>query len=148
MPAPEKFSDYLSIFAVFISSISLYISWRNFRRDRSHLKIKLDFKVHPGRGSEYLVNIVNDGGRTTTVTKVFARLKSKKRYPVFDGPTPLGETQSKEISVPMAGFKSLLHPLGIRAFEVEDSTGKVYRTRTWKLWYHIRKKWSPEIDGF
>ena len=45
MPSPEKFSDYLSIFAVLISSLSLYLSWRNFRRDRSHLKIKLDFKV-------------------------------------------------------------------------------------------------------
>lgn len=138
MPLPEKFSDYLAILALLISSASFYLSWRNYHRDTSRLKIRLDFRTHSGRGNEYLVNVTNVGRRTTTISKVYARLKDKKRFPVFDSSTPLGETQSKEISVPMAGFNDE-HPLYIRVFEVEDTTGKVYKAPTWKLWWQIRK---------
>ena len=144
---PEKFSDYLSIIAVFLSAMSLYISYRNYRRDTSRLKVVLGFEVHPGRGSNYTVRITNVGRRPSSITSVYARLKNRKRYPVYDGTTLLAETQYKDISVPMAGFRNE-HPLYISAFEVEDTNGNVYKARTWRLWWHIHKVWKPESpDG-
>ena len=135
---PEKFSDYLSIIAVILSATSLYISYQNYRRDTSRLKVKLDFDVTPGRGSKYTVRVANVGRRPASIVKVYARLKNGERYPVFDTLTLLAETQFKDVSVPMAGFRDK-HPLYIRAFEVEDTTGKVYKARTWTLWWQIRK---------
>jgi hypothetical protein len=145
MFTPEKFSDYLSILAVILSATSLYISYRNYRRDVSHLKILLGFEVHPGRGCNYTIKITNVGRRPASITWVYARLKNGKRFPVFDATTLLAETQFKDLTVPMAGFQNV-HPLYIRAFEVEDTTGKTYKARTWKLWWHIRNVWKPEID--
>jgi len=131
--------------ALIVSCASFILSWRNFRRDASRLKIKLDFEVYPGYGSSYTVRITNVGRRPSSITSVYARLKNGKRYPVYEGTTLLAETQFKDLSVPMAGFQNE-HPLYIRAFEVEDTTGKVYKARTWTLWWHIRKVWKPEMD--
>lgn len=139
---PEKFSDYLSILAVLLSVTSLYISWRNFHRDSSRLKVMLEFEVFPGSGSSYTVRMINVGRRPASVIRVYARLKNGKRYPVMDTTTLLAETQFKDLSVPMAGFRNE-YPLYITAFEVEDSTGKTYKARTWKLWWRIRKIWKP-----
>lgn len=131
--------------ALIVSCASFYLSWQNFRRDTSRLKINLEFDVHPERGSNYTVKIINAGRRPAAISKVYARLKNKKCYSVMDTATLLAETQFKNLSVPMAGFPNK-HPLDIIAFEVEDTTGKVYKARTWKLWWHIRKIWNPEID--
>ena len=143
---PEKFSDYLSILAVILSAISLYISYRNYRRDTSRLKINLSYEMDLAHGSSYTVRMINVGRRPASIIRVYARLKDGKRYPVMDATTLLAETQFKDLYVPMAGFRNE-HPLYIRAFEVEDTTGKVYKARTWKLWWHIRKIWKPEIAG-
>lgn len=145
---PEKFSDYIATVALLFSCASLYLSWRNFDRDASRLKIRLDFEIQPGLGSMYIVRFTNAGRRPSTVIKVHARLKNGKRYPVFDAPTRLEETQFKELTVPVAKFGALPHPLHITVFEVEDSAGKIYQAYTWKLWRHIRKVWKPGIDGF
>lgn len=131
--------------ALIVSCASFFLSWRNFRRDASRLAIKLGFEVHPGRGSNYTVRITNIGRRPASIAKVYARLKNGNRYPVFDTTTLLTETQFKDLTVPMAGFRDE-HPLYIRALEVEDTTGKVYKARTWKLWWQIRKIWKPEFD--
>lgn len=131
--------------ALIVSCASLILSWRNFRRDSSRLKISLDFEVHPGRGSNYTVKITNVGRRPASIANVYARLRNGKRYPVFEMTTPLAETQFKDLTVPMAGFRNE-HPLYIKAFEVEDTTGKVYKARTWKLWWHIHRIWKPEMD--
>lgn len=131
--------------ALIVSCASFYLSWRNYRRDSSRLKINLEFDVNPGRGSAYTVRMINVGRRPASITRVYARLKNGKRYPVMDTTTVLAETQFKDLSVPMAGFRNE-HPLYITAFEVEDTTGKVYKARTWKLWWHIRKIWKPEMD--
>jgi hypothetical protein len=131
--------------ALIVSCASFYLSWRNYRRDSSRLKINLEFDVNPGRGSAYTVRMINVGRRPASITRVYARLKNGKRYPVMDTTTVLAETQFKDLSVPMAGFRNE-HPLYIIAFEVEDTTGKVYKARTWKLWWHIRKIWKPEMD--
>lgn len=131
--------------ALIVSCASFILSLRNFRRDVSRLKVILGFEVHPGRGSAYTVRITNVGRRPASVTKVYAHHKDGNRYPVSDATTLLTETQFRDLTVPMAGFQDD-HPLDIRAFEVEDTSGKVYIARTRKLWWRIRKIWKPEFD--
>lgn len=131
--------------ALVVSISSFILSWRNFQRDTSRLKVQLSYEVQHGRGSGYMVRITNVGRRPASVTGVYARIKNGKRYPVMDTTTLLAETQFKDLSVPMAGFGNE-HPLYIKAFEVEDSSGKLYKAQTWKLWWQIRKIWKPEID--
>ena len=142
--------DWLTIgfssIALIFSFASLILAWRNFRRDASRLKINIRYKVHPWQGGIYTVRITNIGRRPASLTHVYARYKNGKRYPVMDIPTQLEETQFKDLSVEMAGFHND-HPLSIRAFEVEDSTGKVYKAHTWKLWWQLRKIRKPVMDS-
>lgn len=138
MPAPVEFSDYFSIAAILISAASLYLSYRNYRRDTSRLKILTRFEASAAHGCLYTLTMVNVGRRPVTVTKVLACLKGRQRFPVFDSTTLLAETASREIIIPMTGFGNK-HPLTITAFEVQDSSGKVYVSQTWKLRWQINK---------
>ena len=63
-------SDYLSIGALIISSISLFLSWRQFSRDRGRLQLKLNFIEQP-RGGAFTLVVTNDGRRPVTISKVF-----------------------------------------------------------------------------
>ncbi|MBU2611577.1 MAG: hypothetical protein KJ606_11645 [Chloroflexi bacterium] len=128
MPKTIQVSDVLATLALILSTISLYVSWRQYRRDVSRLKIRLDFQVFIGKGSAYLVYITNTGRRPATVSKVYARMRGEGHYPVFDAKRLLAETETLDLSVPLAGFtSSLRHPLDITMIEVEDSAGKVYK---------------------
>ncbi|MCI0556652.1 MAG: hypothetical protein L0287_37410 [Anaerolineae bacterium] len=125
----------LSSCALLISSISLIISWRNYRRDRSHLKLSLDFASHEKQGKRFLVVITNDGRRTATLTRVDALLWFRKHQTIFQQQTVLTEGGSKEILIPQAMFPSISSPLAVRAFEAVDSVGHKYRSSTlWLYW--------------
>jgi len=141
------FSDYVAIFALVISAISLFISWRQYSRDSSQLKLSLQFHVKSGQGSAYTLRVVNSGRRPATVLKCYARLKSGKAYPVYDTPRNLEETDSLEVDIPLYGFKnSITHPLDIVAFEVEETSGRTCRIKTQRIGRDIRKAWTPEVD--
>ncbi len=142
---PEKFSDYVAILALLVSCASFYLSWRNFQRDTSRLKIVLGFEVQAGSGGRYTIRVINVGRRPASIARVYARHRDGSRHSVFDIATLLAETQFKDLTVPMAGLQDN-HPLDIRAFEVEDISGKVYKAHTWKLWWRIRQIWRPEFD--
>src|SRR5512146_21230 len=136
MSQPGNLSDYLSVLAVLFSALSLYVSYRAYHRDASHLKISLHYEADPLHGDGYMVRIINDGRRPATIARVYARVKSGKRYPVMDTVTRLAETEFRDLPVPISGFGNR-HPSAIRAFEVEDTAGKVYTTRTWPLWWRL-----------
>jgi len=124
------FSDYLSIFALLISAFSLYISWRQYQRDRSHLAANITLLDRYGELT-YQVRLVNKGRRMATIQRVYACVRSGKRYPVFDTPTQLAETKTLEFSVPLMGFgKAPNDPDHIVAFEAEDTSGKNSRFTT------------------
>ena len=127
------------------SAASLYVSWLALHRDNSKLKIKLDFRVTQRQGKAYLVKITNIGRRPASIIKVYARLYNGRHYPVYDTETLLNEQEYKEILVGMSGFRSM-HPLKIRAFELEDAAGNLTRVYTWPLWWQIRKVWNPRLD--
>ncbi len=126
------FSDYLAILAFLISTLSLYISWRQYQRDRSHLESSINLLNHYGEMT-YQVRLVNSGRRLVTIQRVYARVRSGKRYPVFDTPTQLGETKTLEFNVPLMDFGETPNdPNIIVAFEAEDTTGKNHRFPTGK----------------
>ena len=140
-------SDYLSILAVAISGISLYISWRQYSRDRSHLKLGLKVQEDIRNGPTFIISVVNVGRRPTTIVRGYALVSSGKRYPVFDTPTVLEETKTLEFSVPFAGFeKTFSFPYIIKAFEIEESTGKRSSIKTRHLKNQI-KKYVPASDS-
>ncbi len=141
MFAPEKFSDYVAILAFIVSCTSFYLSWKNFTRDRSHLKLALDFTSHAKRGNQFQVTITNDGRRTASLTRVDALLWFRKRQTVFQQQTVLTEGDLKEIFVPTAMIPSISNPLTVRAFEVRDSVGNEYRASAlWLFWKIISTK--------
>ncbi|HXD09291.1 MAG TPA: hypothetical protein VN653_04450 [Anaerolineales bacterium] len=134
---PEKFSDYVSMIALVFSCASLYLSWRNYVRDRSHLKVSLDFENLPKQGSRFEVTVTNDGRRTTTLVRVDALFWFRQRENFFEQETALTEGMHKKLSAPLARFSSISNPLAIRAFEAVDSVGHKYRAGTLRLLYKI-----------
>src|SRR5512140_2954964 len=133
---PGNLSDYLSVLAVFLSALSLYVSYRTYHRDASHLKNSLSYDTDAVHGNGYRVRIINDGRRPAMISRVCARVQSGRRYPVMDTLTPLAETEFRDLQVPLSGFGNG-HPSAIRAFEVEDTAGKVYTAKTWPLWWRL-----------
>ena len=127
----------ISSAALIIRISSFILSWRNFRRDRSHLKLSLDFENLPKQGSQFKVTITNDGRRTATLVRVDALFWFRKREIFFAQETTLTEGAHKKLSAPLARFSSISSPLAVRAFEAEDSVGNKYRAGTLRLLYKI-----------
>ena len=147
MPWPEEFTDFTAILALIISLASLGLSLWNYRRDRSFLKVSLDFQARTNMGSAYLVNVTNTGRRPATVTKLVVRLKNGKRHSISIAEKKLSETDPVQYVVTLADFiPEIKHPLDIKVIEIEDTSKNVYKARTWKLWWHIRKVWTPDVD--
>jgi hypothetical protein len=141
------YSIVVSIFALSISAISLFISWRQYSRDNSRLKLSLEFHLKSGQGSGYTLRIVNTGRRPVTIYKCYARLKSGKVYPASVGERYLDETEPWEIFISLNTYKDLIgHPLDIVAFEVEETTGRISKIKTKKVRKEIRKVWTSETD--
>jgi hypothetical protein len=133
-------SDYLAVLALLISAISLYISWRQYSRDRSHLKLSLDIEEDVTRGPAFMIQVVNAGRRQATVVRGYARVSSGKRYPVFDTQTVLEETDSLQFKVYFADFfRTFSSKYYIQAFEVEDTMGRRSTVSTRPLKNKIKK---------
>lgn len=125
-----QFSDFIAILALLISGVSLFLSWRQYQRDRSHIQANITLENKYGE-LIYDVHLVNSGHRPASIHCVYARVRNGKLYPVYDRPVQLEETKTIDFTVPMVGFsKTPKDPDNIVAFEVEDSTGKkiVFKT--------------------
>ena len=131
---PEKFSDYLSMVALVFSCASLFLSWRNFMRDRSHLILTLEYE---NRGRQFHITVINDGRRSATLVRVAALFWFRKREVFFEQETTLTEGTHKKLSAPLARFSSISNPLAVRGFEGVDSVGHTYRAGTLKLLYKM-----------
>lgn len=131
---PEKFSDYIAILALLISCASFYLSWRNFRRDRSHLKLTLDYEKQK---RQYRIAITNDGRRVATLDKVDALLWFRRQQTVFEHETELTEGKQKNIFVPLVMLPGISNAPAVRGFEAVDTRGNKYRASTFKLYWKI-----------
>jgi hypothetical protein len=116
----------LSSAAFIVSCASFVLSWQNFRRDRSHLRITLKFEDRPQQQAQYEVTITNDGRRSAKLIEVAALLWFRKRHIIYQQDTSLGEGEQKSIIVPLAMIHSISTPLSIRAFQARDSVGHIY----------------------
>ena len=104
-------SDILSIFAVLVSSLSLVLSWRQYARDRSRLKMNLSIKDDMKDGPAFLVSAVNVGRRPVTIVRGVALVESGHYYPVYDTRIELKENDAFEFSVPFSGFSNRYPPV-------------------------------------
>ena len=123
--------------ALIISCASFILSWRNFRRDRSHLKLTLEFENRRHQERQYKVTITNDGRRSATLTEVNVLLWFRKQHTIYKQDTLLEEGKQKPILVPLAMIPFISTPLLIRAFEARDSVGHKYRKSTLRLFWNI-----------
>ena len=123
--------------ALIISCASFILSWRNFRRDRSHLKLTLEFEGHRNQDGQYKVTITNDGRRSAILTEVDILLWFQGRHNIYHQDTDLAEGKQKVIYVPLAMVPSVSNPLRIRAFEARDSVRHTYRKNTLKLLWKV-----------
>lgn len=134
------FSNLISVLALFISSLSLVLSWRQFARDRSRLKPGLNIREDLRDGPTFVVSAVNAGRRPVTVVRGEALTVSGKYYPVYDTRIELKENDSLEFIVPFSDFfDSQKSGDFIKAFELEDSTGRRVSVGTRRLQKQIRK---------
>lgn len=128
------FSDYISIFALGISALALFISWRQYVRDQSNLKLAVRIHNDIVDGPMFILKAVNKGRRPLTIIQAYARVSSGKAYPVYDTRTTLDETEMLEFSVPFSGFfNTISSGYYIKAFEFEDTTGKRHIVKTRRL---------------
>jgi hypothetical protein len=116
------------------------LSWRQFARDRSRLKPGLNIREDLRDGPTFIVSAVNAGRRPVTVVRGEALTVSGKYYPVYDTRIELKENDSLEFTVPFSGFfDSQKSGDFIKAFELEDSTGRRVSVGTRRLQKQIRK---------
>lgn len=124
-------TDIIAGLALVVAFISLYISWRAFRRDSSDLRVSLDFHLKTGQGTAFEVSVVNTGRRTTYIRKVSLYSKSGKEssYRGITSPIILEEAQHRDFLFPLylpplkTDFRS---PLDVKRVEVHDTLGNKY----------------------
>lgn len=131
---PEKFSDYLSIFAVVLSSFSLFLSWKNYMRDRSHLTLKMMYKKV---NKEFQLLVTNDGRRIAVLQEVNALLWISRTHTITTTTYELAEGKQKTYSVPLAMFPGISNPFRVRGFVVMDTRGNSYRVTIFKIYWKI-----------
>jgi hypothetical protein len=134
------FSNILSVIAVLISGLSLALAWRQYARDRSRLKLNLSLRDDVKDGPAFLLSAVNAGRRPVTVVRGVALVESGHYYPVYDTRIELKENDAFDFSVPFSGFfNSISSGDFIKAFELEDSTGRRVSIGTRSLRKQIKK---------
>lgn len=145
-----NWSDYIAIGALIISCIALFITWRQYARDRGSLKLDLTFHAASGYGTVYFINVVNSGRRPITLAKYHSKLKSGK---VQTGPINIGkgqrleEGESHRIVYSLNDCKDdITHPLDVKEFTVEDSIGNRYKIKTKTIAQDVKRQWTPEKD--
>jgi len=136
-------SDWIAFGSLVISLIALWVSWLAYRRDKSHLKLALEFQGNSISDGKYHITITNDGRRPSTLSEVAARIGFGKRQVFYEQELTLDEGKTKSISAPLQLFQ-IQHPLAIMSFEAKDTTGKKYRAFTLGIVWQILNAWKLE----
>jgi hypothetical protein len=137
MLLPEKFSDYLSMFAIVISSTSLLISWLNYRRQGGLLKFDLDYEHNGGKGN-FVLRIYNTGYHAVKISQIFMVVRSQ-RIPVEQVGFEVDYGQKEVVRISLAGYSDF-HPMEVSRVEVFDiGREKPHRISTRSLRHKIRR---------
>jgi len=138
MPFPVQYSDYLSTLALVISCASFFLSWRQFVRDASRLKLYLNYERETGSGS-FKLTIINDGRRPVTIEKIYLVATDNKRYSVLAGNFELEESQPYDVSIVLSAYG--LHPVEVSRIIVWDTNGRKKSISTRNLQKKIRESY-------
>lgn len=130
---PEKFSDYLSMFALFVSGVSLIFSILNYRRQGGILKFHLDFDKRALSG-EFLLTVENKGFHSVKVNQV-RMIVGKKILHIDQEGFEVDYGKTKTIKISLAGRKDF-HPIEVSRIEILDVSDNVYKIST----RHLRHK--------
>ena len=132
-----------------LSVAALLISWRLYSRDRSDLRIDVEFHLETGKGTAFFVALFNKGRRLVSVRDVGLRLHSGELLRSADliRPFVLGETESGEVLFPLYEYRGhISSPLDVSRAEAWDTTGRRYVVSCRKLRSQITKEWTSGTD--
>ncbi|MFT3895305.1 MAG: hypothetical protein QM730_27080 [Anaerolineales bacterium] len=124
---PEKFSDYLSILALLISSTSLFISVLNYRRQGGILKFALNYEQR-GVSGIFLLRVENKGFHSIKINQI-RMLVRERVYTVDQDGFELEYGKQQTVKISLAGYKDF-HPLEVSRIEVVDIADNVYKIST------------------
>ena len=144
-----EYAEVASSVSLALSSIAVFISWRVYCRDRSHLQTDVEFHLMTGKGTAFLVRLVNKGRRLVSVREVGLRLHSGEllRTPDLVRPLVLGETESGDVLFPLYEYRDRISsPLDVSHAEAWDTTGRRYVVSCRRLRSQIAKEWTSETD--
>jgi hypothetical protein len=147
----EQASFIISLFAIFLSSLSFWISWRVMSRDRSDIKITVEYSSKTMFGKCIKVVVVNNGRRPTTIESVYLNTKSGYRYSyIVDHsgqiylPKLLNETELAEFYFPIKLLRPRVsNPKEFTHVEVIDTRGNKKKISLTK--YHYQDE--PSIQS-
>ena len=80
----ESIAIVISLFSLVVSVWSFIVSRRAFERDRSDLRLRVEYHAETDLGSAFRVILVNHGRRAVTVEEVRLRLKSGRKRSYAD----------------------------------------------------------------
>ena len=137
----------ISIVSLLISLLSLFVAWFAYRRDRSDLKISVEFHPESEHGIAFQVHLVNNGRRPINIENILLRLKSGK--PLLPKPLRpkiiLAEKEDKEYWFPLSHYREdITNPLEVRQVEVYDASGKKYLFPISKIKKQITELWTQD----
>src|SRR3989304_6447972 len=100
-------AGYAVLIGLVLSPLALLISWRLYSRDRSRLQIDVEFHLETGKGTAFLVPLVNKGRRAVSVKDVGLRLHSGELLTTPDlvRPLALGETECCNLWFPLYEYR-------------------------------------------
>lgn len=118
----------ISAFALLVSGLALWISWKTYARDRSKIKIEPDYHPQTGRGTQFSLRAVNHGRRVANIE--LCRLNFRDQEPLGDstaGGIQLEEGDVYDWWFPIYGPEGPLRdPTQLQSVEVFDTVGNRY----------------------
>ena len=90
----DNLARSVSVFALLVSAFSLLVSFLNYRRDSSDLRVSLHYQFRPGKMSAFDVRVTNHGRRIGYVEQMHILFDSGVRlYSCIAGGTAVNEGQ-------------------------------------------------------
>jgi len=153
----DYWARLLAACALLASTISMFVSWRAYRRDRSDLRVNLDYRPETGAGTSFHVRVVNFGRRPAMVELVHVNFPSSKPLlESFAGGQEVDEGQPLDVWLPIYSRSEEADvPIKVTGADVYDTLGNKYsypgislrkRIEFARMKTAINKHWIDYLD--